>query len=214
VSTLRLGLDLDRYPYIPDDRRPTEPVVGLVGSMGWHPSRSAAVRLLSRLWPEVRRRVPGARVQVVGRDARTALREFVGQPGVTIAENVPDVRPYFEQTGVLLYAPERGSGMKVKVLETLALGVPVVTTTEGVEGLPAEDGVHAGVCEDDVGLVERTVRLLTDPAAQNRQRAAGRALVESHCGPGPTLDAVEAIYAVMLAARRGGRPAEGILCRS
>jgi hypothetical protein len=125
---------------------------------------------------------------------------------VTVAEDVPDTRPYFERTGVLLYAPGRGSGMKVKVLEALAYGVPVVTTAEGVEGLPAADGVHAGVCEDDAGLIDRTVRLLADPAAANRQRAAGRALLESHCGPGPTVDRVEQVYArVLAAARRGAR---------
>jgi glycosyltransferase involved in cell wall biosynthesis len=152
---------------------------------------------LKVLWPEIRRRVPEARVQVVGWNARQALREFLDQPGVAIAENVPDARPYFERTGVLLYAPRRGSGMKIKVLEALALGVPVVTTSEGVEGLPAQDAVHAGVCEDDAGLIERTVRLLKDQEMQNRQRAAGRLLLEEHCGTRPTLDAVEAVYARM-----------------
>ena len=47
------------------------------------------------------------------------------------------------------------------------------------------------------GLIDRAVKLLTDPAAQDRQRAAGRALLERHCGPKPTLDAIEAIYAGM-----------------
>jgi hypothetical protein len=126
-------------------------------------------------------------------------------PDVTVEENVPDTRPYFERTGVMLYAPGRGSGMKIKILESLGFGVPVVTTSEGVEGLPAADGVHAGVCEDDAGLIERTVKLLGDPAAQNRQRAAGRALLETHCGPKPTVDAIERIYAAMLGIP-GGSP--------
>src|SRR5262249_22263471 len=141
-----------------------------------------------------KKRVPEAQVQIVGWNARTALAEFLGLPDVTVEENVPDIEPYFRRTGVLLYAPGRGSGMKIKVLEALAYGVPVVTTSGGVEGIPAEDGAHAGVAEDDAGLIERAVRLLRDPAAQNRQRAAGRALLEAHCGPGPTLDALEAVY--------------------
>ena len=95
-------------------------------------------------------------------------------PDVTIEENVSDIRPYFESTGVMLYAPGRASGMKVKILESFGFGVPVVTTSEGVEGLPAVDGVHAGVCDDDAGLIDRTVELLRDRAGQNRQRAAGR----------------------------------------
>jgi hypothetical protein len=84
--------------------------------------------------------------------------------------------------------------MKIKVLESLGFGVPVVTTSEGVEGLPAEDGVHAGVCDDDAGLIERTVRLLRDPAAQNRQRREGRRLLERVCSPAATLDDLERVY--------------------
>jgi len=194
VSVCPLGIDASLYPYIPDDRRTTDPVVGVIGTMTWYPTHSAAVRLLTRLWPEIKKRVPAAKAQLVGWGARAALAPYIGLPDVTVEENVPDTRPYFERTGVMLYAPGHGSGTKIKILESLGFGVPVVTTSEGVEGLPATDGVHAGVCEDDAGLIDRTVALLTDPAAQNRQRAAGRALLESHCGPKPAGDAVEQIY--------------------
>jgi glycosyltransferase involved in cell wall biosynthesis len=194
TTVIPLGLEPDNYSYIPDDRRPHEPVIALIGSMNWYPSRSAAVRLLTGIWPRIRARLPDARVEIVGWGARSSLREYLDLPGVTIEENVPDARPYFERAGVMVYAPGRGSGMKVKVLEAFALGLPVVTTGEGVEGIPAVDGVHAGVCEDDAGLAERAVRLLTDRERANRQRAAARTLLEQHCGPKPTLDAVEREY--------------------
>ena len=165
--------------------------------MGWAPTRSAAIRLLTRLWPEIKRRVPQARLELVGWGARAALSAYAGTPDVSIEENLPDTRPCFERASVLLYSPARGSGMKIKILEAMAYGVPVVTTTEGVEGLPAVDGVHAGVSDDDAGLIERTVGLLADPARGDRQRAAGRALLEAHCGPTPTVDGIERIYAAM-----------------
>jgi glycosyltransferase involved in cell wall biosynthesis len=201
VQTVPHGLELSFYPYIDDGARTREPVVSVIGSMGWSPSRSAAVRFLTRLWPQIRRRLPEARAQIIGWEARTALRDFLSEPGVVIEENVPDIRPYFERTGVLLYAPSRGSGIKMKILEAMAFGVPVVTTTEGVEGLHARDGIHAGVCDDDAGLVERTVRLLCDPAAQDRQRAAGRALVQEDHSLAPCLDRVEGAYASLLGTR-------------
>jgi glycosyltransferase involved in cell wall biosynthesis len=197
VTTVPVGIEPDQYPYIPDARRTADPVVSVIGNMNWYPTRSAAERLLTRLWPEVKRRVPAARLQLVGWGARTALREYLHLPDVSVEEDVPDTRPHFERTGVMVYAPGRGSGMKIKILEAFGYGVPVVTTSEGVEGMPAVDGVHAGVCEDDAGLIARTVSLLLDPAAQNRQRAAARALLEAHCGPGPTLDGIEAIYATL-----------------
>ena len=198
VSVVPLGIDASLYPYIADDRRATQPVVSVIGSMNWYPTRSAAVRLLTRLWPEIKRRVPNARVQIVGWQARSALKEFLKMPDLTIEEDVPDIRPYFERTGIMLYAPSQGSGMKIKILESFGFGVPVVTTSEGVEGLPAVDGVHAGVCDDDAGLIDRAVALLTNPVVQNRQRQAARELLESHCGPKPTVDAIERIYAGMV----------------
>ena len=144
VRTVPLALDTSLYEYITPARRPGTLVVSVIGNMDWYPTRSAAERFLTRLWPGIKARIPEAHAQVVGWNARVALKDFLNLPDVTIEENVPDIRPYFERTGVLLYSPARGSGMKIKVLEALALGVPVVTTSEGVEGLPAEDGVHAG----------------------------------------------------------------------
>jgi glycosyltransferase involved in cell wall biosynthesis len=201
ITTIPVGLDASLYPYIADDQRSGEPVVSIIGNMGWYPTSSAARRLLDRLWPAIKKRVPTARLQIVGWNAKSVLRGYLGQPDVSIEENVPDTRPYFERTAVLLYAPARGSGMKIKILEAFAYGVPVVTTAEGVEGLPAQDGLQAGICDEDAGLIERTVALLKDPAAQNRQRAAARQLLETHCHPQVTGSALEALYQQMLAER-------------
>ena len=194
VTAAPFGLDLTQYRYITDDRRASEPVVSLIGSMNWYPSFSAAERLITRLWPEIKQRVPAAKLQIVGWEARRALSSYLNLPDVSIEENVPDIKPYFERTSVFLYAPARGSGMKIKIMEALAFGIPVVTTSEGIEGLAAEDGIGLGICEDDEGLIERTVRLLENPDLQNRQRMAGRALLEQQCSPKVTLDAIEDIY--------------------
>ena len=198
VTTIPFALDTALYEFIADDRRKPAPTLSLIGSMHWPPSLSAARRLVTRLWPEIKRRVPAARLEIVGWNARSALGEFLGLHGVTVIENVPETRPHFEAASVFLYAPGRGSGMKIKVQEAMAYGVPVVTTREGIEGLPAEDGVHAGVCDDDDGLIDRTVALLGDVARQNRQRQAARRLIETHCAPGATLDALEGVYARMI----------------
>jgi glycosyltransferase involved in cell wall biosynthesis len=197
VTTVPFGIDASGYEFITDERRSAAPVIGLIGSMRWHPTHTAAVRLLTRLYPKIKRRVPDVTVRIAGWSARSALSDFVDLPGVEIRENIPDIRPFFETSNLLLYAPARGSGMKIKVLEAMLFGVPVVTTSEGIEGLPAEDGVHAGVCDDDEGLIERAVLLLRDIPRQNRQRHAARELVERHCSPERTVSAIEAIYGRM-----------------
>lgn len=84
--------------------------------------------------------------------------------------------------------------MKVKVLEAFALGVPVVTNEDGVEGLPVLDGVHADVTDEDAVLIDRTVALLEDPGLRARRADAARSLVEQHCDPDRVIDILEAVY--------------------
>jgi glycosyltransferase involved in cell wall biosynthesis len=203
VFHVPFAIDLNEYPFIAKERRPQRPVVSVIGSMNWHPSYSAAVRLLTRLWPAIKQQVPNARLQIVGWNARHQLRDYLELADVDIAENVADIRPYFEKSSVLVYAPDRATGIKVKVLEALAFGVPVVTNAEGIEGIPARDGVHMAISDDASGIIDRTVALLKDATAQERMRIAGRELLETHFSPEISLDGVERCYRDMMARRAG-----------
>ncbi len=199
VHTVPLGIDLALYPFSEHQLVNQQPVVSLIGGFDWAPSYSAAERLLTRLWPAIKRRVPTARLQIVGRSARNVLAKFADLPDLEIHQDVPDTLPYFRQTDVLLYAPIAGSGMKVKIMEAFALGTPVVTTAEGVEGLPAQDGIHAGICEDDQGLIDRTVDLLNDQHKRQAQRINARHLIENYCSPAVTIGQLSQVYQAILA---------------
>jgi polysaccharide biosynthesis protein PslH len=199
LSTVPFSLDLSLYPFIPTEKRQTlQPLVTLIGNMTWHPSISAAQRLLKDLWPTISAQVPDAKLQIIGWSAREALKEYLHIANVEILENVPDIQPFFERASVMVYAPSRGSGMKMKVLESLAFGIPVVTTSEGSEGLPAIDMLHLGLCENNHGLIERTVKILKDTSLQEKLRHEGRKLVENHCGEEKTVSQIEGIYQKIL----------------
>lgn len=201
LSTVPVSLDLSLYPFIPAEKRQTSrPLITVIGNMTWYPSISAAVRLLKNLWPEITKRVPNAQLRIVGWSARQTLKDSLQLPNVEILENVPDIQPYFEEASVMVYAPARGSGMKIKILESLAFGIPVVTTSEGAEGLPAKDMVHMGLCDDDQGLIDRTVQILNDALLQEKLRNEGRKLVASHCGEETTVQQIEDLYAKILQA--------------
>lgn len=200
LAAVPFSLDLNLYPFIPTAKRQTKrPLITLIGSMTWYPSISAAERLLQNLWPKILAQVPDAQLRIVGWSAREALKDYLNLPHVEILENVPDIQPYFEDASVMVYAPARGSGMKMKVLESLAFGIPVVTTSEGAEGIPAVvDMVHMGLCEDDAGLIERTVRILKSPSLQEQLRTQGRELLATQCGEETTVTQIEKIYDQML----------------
>lgn len=187
-----LALDHTAYPFDPA-AVPPPPVVTLIGSFDWHPTRAAAERLGSRLWPAIRARVPGARLQLVGRSADTMCTGPAFADAEVVAD-VDDIVPWFARARVMVYAPPRASGMKVKVMEAFALGLPVVTTPDGVEGLPAKDGREAGIATDDAGLVERAVGILTQDDTWAGTRTSAHTLVRTHCDPDRCLDRLEEAY--------------------
>jgi len=204
------AIDSALYRFVPVAERPPQPIVSLIGSMNWRPSHSAAVRLLTRLWPGIKQQVPDAKLRIVGWRARSMLHQYVDLHDVEIVENVPDIRPFFNDSSVLVHVPDHASGIKVKIVEAMAFGVPVVTNTEGIEGLPVRDGVHLIVSDDDRELVERTVTLLRSVPEQERMRLAARELIETQCSPANALDAIERCYQDIIA-RRGGVPASAPL---
>jgi len=175
-----------------------EPVLGIIGSMHWVPSRSAAERLITRIWPLVKLRVPKAKLFVAGWNAKKYLGKYSSQPDITLADNLAHPSEFFSEAAVMVYAPSRGSGMKVKVMEAMAYGVPVVTTWEGVEGIDYENGRHCWVAESDEDLADKACRLLEYCGERQRMRDAARTLIEERYSPGPVVDKMMLVYGQMI----------------
>jgi glycosyltransferase involved in cell wall biosynthesis len=130
---------------------------------------AAAHRLVDTVWPLVRREIPEARLRVAGRGMdRLGLR---ADDGVDIQGEVPSGAEFMREVSVLLFPPVGGSGTKVKVLEALASGLPVITTAIGTEGVASNDGVV--VAEDDETLARAAVSILRDPDERRQRGAAG-----------------------------------------
>ncbi len=195
VAVAPLALDPDHYQPSAQLQRP---VAGLIGTASWPPTANAVTRLLTRVWPLVVERHPDAKLILAGAGMEAArFGAPADQPGVEWRGTVPSASDFVRELGVLLYPLTAGSGAKVKVLEALALGVPVVTTSEGAEGLGDRGGVV--VEEDDLRLAEATVALLED--AEGRRAAGERARVSflAHHTPAPAAGPVVDLYARMVA---------------
>lgn len=192
-----LALDPTLYPMQPPVQ---EPVVGLIGSMHWEPSRSAAERLITRIWPLVRKGVPQAKLYIAGWNAAKYLDKYSTCQDFTLVENLAQPAEFFSKAAVMVYAPSRGSGMKVKVMESMAYGVPVVTTWEGVEGIDYENGHDCWVGESDEELAGKVCRLLQNSVERQQMRDAARSLIEQRYSPRPVVDRMIAVYEQVIAA--------------
>lgn len=193
ISVGPLGIDTQLYQY--QTESPGQPLVGLIGSMGWNPNFEAARRLLTRIWPLVKASVPDAHLLIAGWDASRLNEEARGAKDVTILENVPSAEECFRRLSVMAFPVARSSGMKVKVLEAMAYGVPVVTTAEGLAGVQARDDREVCVEQDDEEFARRVTMLLQSRTLRNRIRRAARDLVDRCYSPEPTLRDVESVYA-------------------
>jgi polysaccharide biosynthesis protein PslH len=178
------------------DMRPLaeDPTVGLIGSMHWEPSRSAAERLITRIWPLVKRRLPQAKLLIAGWNATQYLEKYSAQADLTLVSNLAHPSDFFAKAAVIVYAPSQGSGMKVKVMESMAYGVPVVTTWEGVEGIDYQNGRECWVAETDEELADRVCRLLNNSIERQQMRDAARALLEERYSPRPVVDKMISVY--------------------
>jgi len=189
IPVVPMGIDTSLYPMTaPNDR----PVVGLIGSMHWSPSRRAAQRLLD-LWPKIMQKLPTARLLIAGWNSEKYLGDRFPLPNATLVGEVSDPFDFFSQVGVLAYPTPRGTGVKVKVLESFAYGVPVVSNAEGFEGLDIRAG-EAVTAETDDEFVAQTVAILANGAQRERLRQAARRLVEERYSPAPTVDRLIEAY--------------------
>ncbi len=150
-----------------------EPTVVFVGLLGWGPNRDAALWLGREIWPQVERRVPGARLLLVGRDPDAAVRALAS-PSVEVVPSPPDVRPWLEQAAVAVAPLRAGGGSRLKILEALDAGRPVVATPLGAEGLERLLGRGVFLADDARGLADTIAELLL---SHDRGRRAG---VEGH----------------------------------
>jgi glycosyltransferase involved in cell wall biosynthesis len=179
VQVIPLGLDPADYEPSP---RPERPVAGLIGTASWPPTVNAVHQLLSGVWPRVHAARPDAVLRVAGRGMeRDRFPGLDRTPGVEWIGEVPTATGFLRELSLLLYPLTRGSGTKVKVLESMLLELPVVTTSSGAEGIAANDGVLVSDNDDD--LARAAVELLGDRPAQRQRGAAGRDYALSHHSP-------------------------------
>lgn len=169
---------LDVAAYAPRSGGGTHDVV-LPGSFAYPPNVVGARILRDEVMPLVRQSVPDARLLLVGRDPEGLAQSLRREPDVVVTGEVPDTKPYIRRAGVVAVPIRQGGGTRYKILEAMALGVPVVTTPLGCEGLGVRDGEHL-VIRDIDQFAASIVSILGDPTNGEQLGANGRGFVEAH----------------------------------
>jgi glycosyltransferase involved in cell wall biosynthesis len=149
-----------------------------IGGLHWPPNADAVAYFIEEILPLIRDRAPDVHLTVVGRTDENVHNRLQAGPGVTFAGHVPDIEPFFRDSRAMVVPLRAGSGMRVKILDALARGMPTVTTSVGCEGIDAVSGVHLLIADTPAAFAEQVVRLLTDDDLARSLSRRSRALAQ------------------------------------
>ncbi len=178
LTALPIGVDTSYFTPLPRSRDSQR--ILTFGTMSWPPNIDAVQWFHREVYPYIRRRVPQAGFTIVGANPPPVIRQLPeSDPSVTVTGYVDDIREASLGAAVFVVPLRIGSGMRVKILDAMAMAIPVVSTSVGCEGISVHPGRDIVVADDPQAFADGVVSLLKDRARCAEIGSAGRRLVEA-----------------------------------
>ncbi|NLS79545.1 MAG: glycosyltransferase [Chloroflexi bacterium] len=174
--------------------RPAPPTILHLGTMFWLPNSEGVLWFARDVLPRIWERAPEARFVVVGKDPLPEVRALAADPRIQVTGYVEDPAPYLEAADAFIVPLHAAGGMRVKILDAWLWGLPIVATPIGAEGIAVQDGENILIAGDAAGFAEAVLRLLGDPALNQRLRLNGRTWVEAKYAWQVVYQQVDRIY--------------------
>jgi polysaccharide biosynthesis protein PslH len=180
VSDVPTGVDLEYFS--PRVSQPKDnPELIFVGSMDWLPNEDGICWFSEHVFGRVRQQVPNVRLTIVGRTPGSAVRKLAEQDAaIQVTGTVPDVRPYLERGAVFVVPLRIGGGTRLKIYEAMAMGIPMVSTTIGAEGLPVRNEEHLLIADSPEEQATAISRLIQNPHLAAELAGNALKLVKEH----------------------------------
>ena len=198
IATIPFGVDLADYPESEPDTRKA-PVFFHLGSMDWLPNEEGIRWLLETVWPKVLRKEPGARLHLAGNKMPKDLMEHHAT-GVQMKGRVKNATSYMRERQVMVVPLFSGGGMRVKIIEGMAMGKAVISTPIGAEGIDCTDGKDILLASTASAFAEHMVSLHRDPKRAIALGNAARKLIERTYTDAPIVQELTAFYKRLLKA--------------
>lgn len=193
ITVIPIAIDTDALRMI--ERRADAKTVLHIGTMYWPPNIQGVLWFAKDVWPEVKAAVPEARFAIVGTRPPDEVKALsAADPSIEVTGYVADPTEIFQRTAVAVVPVSSGSGMRVKILEAFARGLPTVATTIGFEGIVAVNHQHLLAADDPHEYAQAVIRLLQNPDEGRRLSLNARQLVETYYDCSSACRAIEAIY--------------------
>lgn len=176
VRVVPNGVDVERYT--PESYDPDVGILLYNGALTYGANLDAVRYYASEVYPILEREIPGVRLLVTGRTTGVDLRGVGDCPGIELVGYVDDIRDVLRRAGACVVPLREGGGSRLKILEAMAAGVPVVSTSMGAEGIDALHGEHLLIADTPDEFAHAIVQVLQDQSLRTRLASAARSLVE------------------------------------
>src|SRR5688500_349416 len=170
----------DQQSFSPDGNGYDANAISFIGRMDYYPNQECMLRFCKEVLPLIQKERPKARLSIVGADPIPAIRKLGELPNVVVTGSVSDVRPYVRQSAVMVAPLAIARGTQNKILEAMAMGVPVVTSSVAANGVDVVPHEHLLVADDAQACAQAVLKLMHDRNERQRLSDAARARVMSH----------------------------------
>jgi glycosyltransferase involved in cell wall biosynthesis len=203
VSVIENGVDVEHFA--PSGVTPEPRSLVFTGNMGYEPNVDAVVWFVEHCLPRIREAVPEVKLAIAGARPSRAVQELAREPGVQVTGFVESMPATLNAAEIAVAPLRSASGIQNKILEAMACGLPVVTTTTGLGAIDARDGEHLLVADGEEAHAAAVIRLLGDADLRARLGAAAREQVVARYSWARGAERVEEIYERVLSDRRSSR---------
>jgi glycosyltransferase involved in cell wall biosynthesis len=200
ATVIPIAIDTDEVTEV--RRQPEADHILHIGTMFWPPNIDGILWFLREILPAIQAQRPQTVFDVVGAKPPPEITAYNSNgSGVNVTGYVVDPTPYYEMTGVMVVPLRAGGGMRVKILNALAQGLPIVSTTIGCEGIAVESGRHLLIADTPEAFAQATLHILQDKALADELGRNGRCLIESTYDYRAACRPLETLYQQALAAQ-------------
>jgi glycosyltransferase involved in cell wall biosynthesis len=174
IFVIENGVDAEHYAGAAST---TKNRIVFVASMDYHANIEGATSFVRNVWPMIQQEHTDLRFTIVGRNPPPAVTELSSIAGVEVTGSVADVRPYYREALAAVVPLKVGGGSRLKILEAMAAGVPLISTTLGAEGLQVTDGENILIADSPFELTNGIFKVINGAELRARLIAGGHALV-------------------------------------
>jgi len=149
-----------------------------MGTMDYYPNIDSVFYFAEHILPRIWRKDPTISLCVAGRNPPPAIRQLATEPRIDVVANPEEMSQVAQQCSLTVVPMRFGGGTRVKILHSMAMGLPVVSTSLGCEGLSVVDGRHILIRDEPVEFAGAVLQIISNPSLRNHLRTNGRRLVE------------------------------------